>query len=109
LYRLQEQIESIKKLANADRHYILWNFYFSAERYAKNDQHDIAALLYYRTIESIFENALQDIASGFDRSNPDFSLFGMGDAEVHNKFFAFRNTVFKKPAPQEELPTTIAL
>ena len=61
LERFKKQMESLKLLAQGDRTSLLWNFYFSAERYKKINQSDIAALLYYRTLESIFENSLKDL------------------------------------------------
>ncbi|MBL8148861.1 MAG: hypothetical protein JNN15_02910 [Blastocatellia bacterium] len=55
--RFRNQLENISSLATGDRLSLLWNFFFSAERYEKNGQNDIAALLYYRTF--IFEHTFR--------------------------------------------------
>jgi CRISPR-associated protein (Cas_Cas02710) len=95
LNRLSEQIEVVKKLATGDRLSLLYNFYFAAKRYEKNGQNDIAALLYYRTLESVFDNSLANISSEFSRSKPDYSLFGLPIEDLQNRFCDFRNKVYK--------------
>lgn len=109
LNRLKQQIDTIKMLANEDRISLLWNFFFSAERYEKNGQNDIAALLYYRTMESIFDNALKDINEDFNRSEPDYQLLGIEIDNIRKEFARFRKRVFKKDLPLESLPTQLAM
>jgi hypothetical protein len=106
---LQNQSETVRKLAQADRFNLMWNFFFAAERYESNSQNDIAALLYYRTIESVFDNALKDIAEQFDRSNPDYTLLGIELIQLQNKYQAFRQKVYKKNNGGADLPTTLAM
>ncbi|HRV95548.1 MAG TPA: hypothetical protein P5526_25565, partial [Anaerolineae bacterium] len=109
LNRLKQQTETIEKLASEDRISLLWNFFFSAERYERNAHNDIAALLYYRTMESIFDNALKDINDSFDRSNPNYQLFGIEIDTIQTGFTRFRKKVFKKDSQHEILPTQLAM
>lgn len=109
LNRLKDQIETTNKLAEGDRIYLLYNFYFSSRRYEKNGQNDIAALLYYRTIESVFDNALIDVADGFKRSEPNYSLFSVSIEELKNNFYEFRKKVYKNDSCQDTLPKAIAM
>jgi CRISPR-associated protein (TIGR02710 family) len=90
LKRLERQFEGIEELAGEARQSIMWNFYFGALRHEKNGLYDIAALLYYRTLEDILDNALKDVASDFDRSKPDYSLFGIDSEELTNRLMNFR-------------------
>ena len=106
---LRNQFTTVQKLANSDKTALLWNFFFGAERYEKNDQNDIAALLYYRTMEDIFDNALRDINVNFDRSNPDYTLFGVDLEELRSSFATFRQSVFKKDSQIEGLPSQLAM
>ena len=92
-YRFECQLESLEQLASGSRIHILLNFYFSAERYKENSQNDIAALLYYRTLESVFNNSLQDISSeDFKADKPDYSLFNINTDDLQNKFIEFRES-----------------
>lgn len=109
LDRLKTQMSTIKHLAEGSRIHLLWNFYFSAERYEKNHQNDIAALLYYRTVESVFENSLKDLVEEFDTEKPDYSLFGVNEDELVKGFISFRKKVFKKENSTESLPSPIAM
>lgn len=109
LNRLQKQFEAIRKLANEDRQSIMWNFYFGALRHEKNGQYDLAVLLYYRTLEDILDNALKDIVNEFDRSNPNYSLFGMELEELTSKFMKFRPKDFKESNIKRSLPDPIAM
>jgi len=109
LNRLKEQIETIERLANEDRFSLLWNFFFTADRYERNGQNDIAALLYYRTMEGVFDNALKDLHEEFDRSNPDYSLLGVELSTIQSGFTRFRKKVFKKETQQETLPSRLAM
>lgn len=106
---LKQQIETVEKLANGDRISLLWNFFFSAERYERNGQNDIAALLYYRTMEGVFDNALKDIQCNFDRSDPDYKLFGVEMDVLRMGFVNFRKRVFKKESSLESLPKPLAM
>jgi hypothetical protein len=110
LERFKKQMESLNCLAQGDRISLLWNFYFSAERYQKNNQSDIAALLYYRTLESIFENSLRDSAEEFNCEVPDYSLFNINAEDLANSFVQFRSKVFKESKVSESgLPSPIAM
>jgi len=99
----------VRMLAQEDRYFLLWNLYFGAQRYEKNGENDIAALLYYRVLEAIFDNALKDISGNFDRSNPDYSLFNVELNTLKSGFLNFRKKVFKKPNEHELLPTHVAM
>jgi hypothetical protein len=108
--RLKKQIDTIRNLAEGNRVYLLWNFYFSAERYERNNQKDIAALLYYRTIESTFENALKDISNEFNGDKPDYSLFQIEIEHLTTRFQDFRRRIFKKnESISESLPIQVAM
>lgn len=109
LNRLQKQIEAVKELAKSDRFYLMLNFYFTAQRYERNGQNDIASLLYYRTIESVLDNVLKDIAPDFDRSNPNYNIFGTDIAELKNSFLTYRKKVYKDSVRLDELPIVLAL
>jgi CRISPR-associated protein (TIGR02710 family) len=106
---LKNQISTVQRLAANDKTALLWNFYFAAERHEKNGQNDIAALLYYRTMEDVFDNAIKDIHPGFDRSNPDYTLLEIDNDKLNSSFFAYRKTVFRKDNPVEELPSPLAM
>lgn len=106
----QKQSETLIRLAQGDRTNLLWNFYFSAERYYRNNQSDIAALLYYRTLESIFENSLKDLAEDFNADTPDYSVFGMDVEELQMNFIAFRSKVFKESkSSTDRLPSQLGM
>lgn len=109
LNRLKDQIDTVSKLAEEDKVYLLWNFYFSAQRYELNGQNDIAALLYYRTLESVFDNALFDVSGKFDRSQPDYSLLCIDIEEFNNRFFEFRKRVYKNDSSEKTLPKPVAM
>jgi CRISPR-associated protein (Cas_Cas02710) len=110
LNRLKEQIDTVKQLADGDRILLLYNFYFAARRYEKNGQNDIAALLYYRTLESVFDNSLADISDKFNRSKPDYSLFGLSTEMLQSGFCEFRNKAYKNDdSPSIALPKVIAM
>lgn len=109
LVRLQQQIATVQELANKDRMSLLFNFFFSAERYYNNDQRDIAALLYYRVLEEVFDNAIQDTASGFDRGAPDYSLFGVEKDELLSKYHDFHSRLFPASGNQKKLPYKVAM
>ena len=111
LKRLQKQFEAIQELACGDRQSIMWNFYFAALRHEKNGQYDLAALLYYRTLEDILDNALKDVAGEFDRSKPDYSLFVVEEEELTSRFNQFRTEVFKRANKviERRLPNPIAM
>lgn len=106
----KKQMETIKKLGSSDRMFLLWNFYFSAERYEQNGQNDIAALLYYRTLESIFDNCLKDKSEMFTSETPDYSLFEMEEESLAANFVSFREKVLKKPINEPMgLPSPLAM
>jgi hypothetical protein len=108
--RFEKQKESLNKLSQGDRTSLLWNFYFSAERYHGNSQSDIAALLYYRTLESIFENSLQDVSKDFNTEAPDYSMFGMDVEELLNNFNNFRSEAFRESrASTNILPSQLGM
>jgi CRISPR-associated protein (Cas_Cas02710) len=107
--RLQKQRETINKLYAGNKDYILLNFYFTAERYERNSQHDIATLLYYRTIEGIFEKVLEDGTKKFDRSKPDYSLLGVETEELRQKYITIRKKVYEHTSQHESLPDKIAM
>ena len=114
LNRLEMQFEVIQELADEARQSIMWNFYFGAFRHEKNGLYDLAALLYYRTLEDIFDNALKDIASDFNRSKPDYSLFEdeIGYEELTNGFANFRAASISKKATtpiKQSLPNPVAM
>ncbi|MDQ2902753.1 MAG: hypothetical protein M3Y81_04265, partial [Chloroflexota bacterium] len=109
LEQLQKQFKGIRDLANGDRQAIMWNFYFGALRCQNNSQHDLAALLYYRVIEDVFDNALRDIKEEFDRSKPDYSLFDMPVEDLKSNYQKFRDKVLKKGEAKESLPNPIAM
>jgi CRISPR-associated protein, Cas02710 family len=94
-------------LSSSDRSAILLNFFFTAERYEQNGQHDIAALLYYRTLEDVYSNRLQDLAPAFKREDPDYTLLGLPLDELTNRFNAARSRLFKSQSVG--LPTKLAL
>jgi CRISPR-associated protein (TIGR02710 family) len=94
--KFEKQAESLNQLSQGNRISLLWNFYFSAERYHRNNQSDIAALLYYRTLESIFENSIKDLSESFNTENPDYSIFGIDIEELLTNFISFRSKVFKE-------------
>lgn len=104
---LFKQKQSITALAQGDRHSILWNFYFSAERYEKGSFYDIAALLYYRTIENVFENSLRSISNDFTTEEPDYSLISNDLNILTTKYNESRNKIFKQE--QKELPLQLAM
>jgi hypothetical protein len=108
LERFKKQIESLTHLAKGERLSLMWNFYFSAERYQQNNQGDIAALLYYRTLESIFENSLKDLAKSFNTESPDYSLFNINIEDVEAKFIQFRSKVFKGRT-DSSLPSSLGM
>jgi len=110
--RFERQTESLNQLAQGDRMSLLWNFYFSAERYHKNNLSDIAALLYYRTLESLFENSLKDLSEDFNTETPDYSVFGMDVEKLHTKFIHCRSKVFKEKESKssgDEFPSQIGM
>ncbi|MCW6053714.1 hypothetical protein K4039_27610 [Lyngbya sp. CCAP 1446/10] len=107
--RLQKQRETINKLAEGDKDYILLNFYFTAERYERTSQHDIATLLYYRTIEGIFEKILEEGTENFDRSKPNYSLLKVDKEELRKKYISVRQKVYEHTSQQEPLPDKIAM
>jgi CRISPR-associated protein (Cas_Cas02710) len=93
--RLKKQMSTLLDLSQGNRVSLLFNFYFSAERYQRNGQNDIAALLYYRTIESVFENALKDTNEGFEGENPIYSLLTNDEIALRDDFIRHRSTVYK--------------
>lgn len=108
--RLKEHIEVVEKIADGDRESLLYNFYFAAKRYEKNGQNDIAALLYYRTLESVFDSSLYNMSGEFNRSKPDYSLFGLPIEVLQAQFREFRNKVFENEDNIETpLPELIAM
>jgi len=107
--QLKSQIEVVKELANNNRTYQIWNFYFTALRNEVNNLNDISVLLFYRTIESTFENALKDIAEKFNRSKPDYKLLANDAEELRQSFVNHRKKVFKDTPEDEKLPKHIAL
>ncbi len=109
LNQLREQIDTVSKLVAADGVYLLYNFYFAARRYEKNGQNDIAALLYYRTLESVFDNSLADISEDFARSKPNYSLFSVPLEILQSKFAEFHSAVSKSDTNPVTLPKTIAM
>lgn len=109
LNQLNEQIETVKQLAAQDRIYLMYNFFFSARRYEKNGQNDIAALLYYRALESVLDNSLIDISDQFNRSKADYSLLPLPVEEIQNKFYEFRREVYKDDVSPAKLPEKIAM
>jgi hypothetical protein len=111
LEKLGKQINSLKALAEGCRESLLWNFFFTAERYQKNNQSDIAALLYYRTLESIFENSLKIISNEFNTESPEYSLLTEDVQGLTNKFLEVRKSVFKKDLEilSKELPYPISM
>jgi hypothetical protein len=110
LERFKKQMESLSCLAQGDRTSLLWNFYFSAERYQKNNQSDIAALLYYRTIESIFENSLKDLSEDFNSEVPDYSLLSTDIENLLTGFVKFRSKSFKEnKVANDGLPSPIGM
>ena len=110
LERFKKQMESLNYLAQGDRTSLLWNFYFSAERYRKNNQSDIAALLYYRTLESIFENSLKDLVEDFSTETPDYSLFGINLKDLSTSFVQVRSKIFREnKGADNELPFSIGM
>lgn len=96
LSRLRDQINVVEKLVQGERIALLWNFFFTAERYERNGQNDIAALLYYRTLEAVFDNALRDLSEAFDRSQPIYSLLCEDQEELTRKYISYRSSIFKK-------------
>jgi len=109
LSQLREQINTIKELSQGNKNYLLLNFYFTAERYERNYQHDIAALLYYRTLESIFGTILGDCADGFNTSQPNYSLFKMENQELLIKFTEAHKQAYESSSEQERLPDKLAM
>ncbi len=108
--RLRDQISNTEKLAQGDRIALQWNFFFTAERYKRNGQNDIAALLYYRTLEAVFDNTLKDISEEFDRSKPKYNLICEDQEVLTRNYITFRNnTLGKTSNKQEELPSPIAM
>lgn len=107
--QLKSQIEVVKELANNNRIYQVWNFYFTALRNEINNLNDIAVLLFYRTIESAFENALKDISEEFDRSKPKYELLEENVEELRKKYVKHRKVVFSDTVEDEKLPKHVAL
>lgn len=108
LHRLKLQLDTVRKLAASERQAMLLNFFFTAERYESNDQHDIAALLYYRTLEDTFANRLQDRLPTFQRDEPDYSLFNQDRGELVRLYNEARMRLIKGAAPIAELPGRLA-
>ncbi|GAA5527165.1 hypothetical protein Hgul01_00949 [Herpetosiphon gulosus] len=104
---LQNQMTTIDLLHQNNRLKLLWNFFFTAERYEKNNQNDISALLYYRTIESIFDNALKDISENFDRSNPNYETLSNNPEELKNDFIRIKSEYTKRSI--SNLPKNLSL
>lgn len=109
LHRLKLQLDTVQKLAASERRAMLLNFFFTAERYESNAQHDIAALLYYRAIEDTFANRLQDRLPTFKRDSPDYSLCNQSKDELVMLFNEARARLIKGAAPVTELPERLAL
>lgn len=107
--QFKSQLEIVKKLSSGDRVYQIWNFYFTALRNEKNKLNDIAVLLYYRTIESVFENALKDIVEDFDRSNPNYFLLNNDIEELRKEYVKCYKTVYSNVLESKPLPNKIAL
>ncbi len=106
----RNQMQNISKMAFGDRLSLLWNFFFSAERYEKNGQNDIAALLYYRTIESVFENALKDCSENFNTEQPDYSLLGKNVEDILTNFIKYRKKTIKTDSnTPTSLPAQVAM
>jgi CRISPR-associated protein (TIGR02710 family) len=109
LHRFKLQIETIEKLNLRERVTTLINFYYTADRYERNNQHDIAALLYYRTVEDVFSNRLHDLAPNFDRSSPDYTLFGLSREELAHRFSEAKANLLKGDPTNQGLPERLAL
>lgn len=107
--QLKSHIEVVKELANNNRTYQIWNFYFTAIRNENNNLNDLAVLLFYRTIESTFENALKDIAEKFDRSKPNYKLLNSSMEELRKGYVKHRKDVFTDTPEDEKLPKHVAL
>jgi hypothetical protein len=107
----RKQIKSLELLANGCRKSLLLNFYFSAERYQSNNQGDIAALLYYRTLESVFENSLKDLAEDFNTEEPDYSLLGEDLESLATKILFYRSQAFQNSESDTaiKLPSPLAM
>jgi len=105
----QKQVDAIKKLSDNNKSYWILNFYYSVERYSKHEQNDISALLYYRTLEAIFDEALKSISTEFNRSKPDYSLLSENPDELLDKFNQVKNEIFKSDRQGISFPRTLGM
>jgi Csm6 6H domain len=109
LEAIRAQIKTVKSLSAGDRFDLMYHFYFSAERYFHNGQQDIAALLYYRTMEATLDNALRDKHEDFQRDAPRYELFGLPTAELLEKYNRAHRVALKNTPVAQELPRQVAM
>lgn len=84
--RLMRQLEFVRTLVSDDPSVKVVNFFVLGEHYSDLHRTDFATLLYYRTIEGVFQQRLRLGYGGFDCAAPDYALTGIPAADLLERY-----------------------
>lgn len=106
--RLVHQLEFVDRLIDRDGSALLLNFFLLGDHYQTMGHFDFAALLFYRTIEQSLSERLARSYGGFDLEVPDYSLLGMDQEELRQRYLASVKKIFPD-GNRDTLPWTVGL
>lgn len=106
--RLIEQLRFVDRLVERDGSALLLNFFLLGEHYQAMGRLDFAALLFYRTIEQSFSERLACNYGGFDLQKPDYSLLGLDQEELRQRYVRAVGKIFPN-SNREALPWDVGL
>jgi CRISPR-associated protein (TIGR02710 family) len=106
--RLADQLGFVDRLVARDGSALLLNFFLLGEHYQAMGRLDFAALLFYRTIEQSLSERLARHYGGFDLGKPDYSLLGLDQEELRQRYLGAVREIFPD-SNREALPWDVGL
>lgn len=104
--RIREQLDFLDALVlDLDGEILALNFFLLGKHYAGHGRHEFAALLYYRTLESVF--ALRLAKRGFSCSDPDWSVLDADTDKFTERYRALTGAVFGSGT--RDLPSKVGM
>jgi hypothetical protein len=94
--RLREQLRFVDSLVEGEGPPSMLNFYLLGLHYKSLGRHDFAALLFYRTIETVFAQRLGRIAPGFRGKGAKYDLFDIALAELTGRYASIASVIYRR-------------
>ncbi|MBO3735478.1 hypothetical protein [Glycomyces niveus] len=94
--RIELQLGFLAALsADPDGIHATLNYFLIACHYRGREQHELAAQLYYRTLEHLLGRSLNDRAEGFRSDSPDWTLLSDDRVELERRFRQIGRRVYR--------------